>query len=74
MTPELSNKLAILRHACATNTATREQMREAIEALREVRGAASVASAKKPVAKAMGIAAVNTTELLKGLGDMVKKP
>jgi hypothetical protein len=73
MTPELSQKLAFLRQKCATGTATREEIAEGVRALREVRGAAVSALKTNPVAKAKGIAPVNTGALLAGLGEMVKK-
>lgn len=74
MTPELSQQIAMLRQRIVDRVATREEMAEAILALRQVRSGAAVAARTNVRAKAMGVAApVDANELLKGLGTMVKK-
>jgi hypothetical protein len=71
MTPELSAKLALYRQKCASNTITREELREAIEALRMARSGAATAARSNARAKAVGATpAINANEILKGLGEM----
>jgi hypothetical protein len=74
MTPELSAQLALYREKCANNTITREEMRLAIEALRQVRSGAAQAARTSARAKALGATpAIDANQILKGLGEMKKK-
>ncbi len=66
MNHEVSVKIAVLRQKASAGTATREDLREAIELMRQSRGqAAKVATAKK-AAKGP----INTEDLLSELGDL----
>ena len=69
MTPELSMRLALLREkAISGQPLTREEMREAIAGLRQVRsGAAVAARAERTTSRKLPTAPVNVAELLKGL-------
>ena len=74
MTPELANKLATLRQrAISGPPLTREEHMEAIAALREARSGAAVVARTNARAVKMGIAPVNTKNLLEGLGIGAKK-
>jgi hypothetical protein len=73
MTPELSAKLALIRQKCATNTITREEIREGVEMLRQVRSGAAQAARTSSRAKAMGTSpGIDANAILKGLGEMKK--
>lgn len=73
MTPELSQRIAQLTAKAVAAISgrgpalTREESREAIMALREARGSAAASARSKPVARALGIAPVDTASILKGL-------
>jgi hypothetical protein len=74
MTPELSAQLAVWRQKCATGTITREELRDAIDALRQVRHGAATVARSSSAAKARGTApGVDVKSILGGLGEMVKK-
>lgn len=74
MTPELANRLAVLNaKAAAGQLLTREEMREAIQALRETRSGAAAAARTTTRAKSMGIAGVDVAGALAGLASMGKK-
>ncbi len=73
MTPELSAQLALWRQKCAQGTITREELREATEALRQARSGAAVAARSSARAKAMGTSpGIDANAILRGLGDMKK--
>jgi hypothetical protein len=74
MTPELSAQLALYRQKCAQGTITREELREAIEALRQVRSGAATVARTSARAKALGTSpGIDASSILKGLGEMIKK-
>jgi hypothetical protein len=66
--------MALLRQRMAQHIATREEVREAIAALREVRSGAAVAARTNSRAVKMGVAPkASAAEYLKGLGPKVVK-
>lgn len=74
MTPELSAKLALYRQKAAQGTITREEMRDAIESLRQARSGAATVARTSARAKALGTSpGIDASSILKGLGEMVKK-
>lgn len=74
MTPELSAKLALYRQKAAQGTITREEMRDAIESLRQARSGAATVARTSARAKALGTSpGIDALSILKGLGEMVKK-
>lgn len=71
MTPELSMLMANLRAKCAAGTATRDEIRAGVEALRQVRSGAATAARSNARAKAIGATAgIDANAILKGLGEM----
>ncbi len=69
MSPELASKIQIWRARAADNRLTEDDMREAIQALRQDRLGAAHASAKSTRAKAK-VEIPNADDLLSELGGM----
>lgn len=67
--PEMAAKIAIWRQKALDNTLTKEDMREAILALRQDRKGAAIASAKSKVKKAAKVLP-DADDLLNELGGL----
>jgi hypothetical protein len=69
MTPELQSKVLIWRKKAEEGTLTIDEMREAVQALREGRVSASAASDKSRAKKAAKVIP-NADDLLSEIGDI----
>lgn len=69
-TPETQQKIFLWRQKIADGTMTREEQREAIQALRQDRIRASATSAKAKTRKAAEKKVINSDDLLAGLEDL----
>lgn len=68
--PEMQAKMQIWRQKAIAGTITQEELREAIQALREDRLAASTAGTAKASRKSTPKAPINSDDLLAELGDI----
>lgn len=69
MTPEVSQHLTVLRQKSLAGTITGEEMRAAIQLMRESRKGAAATSAKSKATKAAKAKPINSDDLLAELDD-----